>query len=29
MLGYKPEELFKAAEEDKKDVKVDFSDISK
>lgn len=29
MLGYKPEELFKAAEEEKKDVKVDFSDISK
>ena len=29
MLGYKPEELFKAAEEDKKDVKVDFSDITK
>jgi LemA protein len=29
MLGYKPEELFKAAEEEKKDVKVDFSDITK
>jgi len=29
MLGYQPEELFKAAEEEKKDVKVDFSDITK
>lgn len=29
MLGYQPEVLFKATEEEKKDVKVDFSDISK
>ncbi|HJW97039.1 MAG TPA: LemA family protein [archaeon] len=29
MLGYQPEVLFKAEEAEKKDVKVDFSDISK